>query len=103
MADSRHQLLDDALAMSRRMAQLGDSGEWDAVIELEPQRRALLERAFATHAPADEFVAERVRTILDLDRRLMAQSTEARDRIAAELSKSSKGRKAASAYQSVGS
>ena len=101
MIASRHQLLDDALDMSRRMASLGDAGEWDAVIELEPERRNLLERAFATHAPADEIVAERVRAILDLDKRLMAQSIESRDRIAEELGQTSRGRKAASAYQSA--
>ena len=101
MRGSRHQLLDDALAMSRRMAQLGDDGNWEAVIELEPQRRELLEEAFATHVPADEFVAQRVRAILDLDKRLMAQSVEARDRIAEELSRTSKGRKAANAYEAT--
>ncbi len=87
--------------MSRRMASLGDAGDWDAVIELEPARRNLLEQAFATHAPADEVVADRVRSILDLDKQLMAQSIEARDRIADELSQTGKARKAASAYQSV--
>jgi len=102
MAASRHQLLDDALAMSRRMASLGDAGDWEGVIELEPQRRMLLEKAFATHAPVDELVADRVRAILDLDKRLMAQSIEARDRIAEELSLTGKGRKAASAYQAAG-
>lgn len=102
MTGSRHQLLDDALAMSQRMAQLGDDGDWEAVIELEPQRRELLEQAFATHVPADEFVAQRVRAILDLDKRLMTQSVEARDRVAEELSRTSKGRRATSAYEAAG-
>ena len=102
MSPSRHQLLDDALGMSRRMAELGDEGDWDAVVALEPARRHLLEEAFATHAPADEFVTDRVRAILDLDKRLMAQSIEARDRVAAELGRSSKGRKATQAYHSAG-
>jgi hypothetical protein len=101
MAGSRHQLLNDALVMSQRMAALGEDGDWEAVIELEPQRRELLEQAFATHVPADEFVAQRVRAILDLDKRLMAQSIEARDRIAAELSQASKGRKATTAYEAA--
>ena len=83
------------------MARLGDAGDWDEVIALEPQRRSLLEQAFATHAPADEIVAERVRAILALDKQLMAQSIEARDRIADELSQASKGRKATSAYHAV--
>ncbi|MCB1802327.1 MAG: flagellar protein FliT [Gammaproteobacteria bacterium] len=98
MAGSRHQLLDDALELSRRMAAFGESGEWDAVISLEPKRRGLLERAFATHAPADDFVADRVRAILALDKQLMAQSIEARARIADELGRTSKGRKATRAY-----
>lgn len=102
MAASRHQLLDDALAMSRRMAELGDAGDWEAVIELEPARRSLLEQAFATHAPVDELVADKVRAILALDKRLMAQSIEARDRIAAELGRANLGRKAANAYRAAG-
>jgi hypothetical protein len=101
MGPSRHRLLDDALDISRRMAQLGDADDWDAVIALEPERRRLLERAFATHTPADEFVTDRVRAILDLDKRLMARSIEARDRIAEELGRSSKGRRAAGAYQAA--
>jgi hypothetical protein len=102
MSASRHSLLDDALEMSRRMAELGDAEDWDAVIALEPERRLLLEQAFATHAPADEFVAERVRAILDLDKRLMARSIAARDRVAEELGRSSRGRKAAGAYHAAG-
>jgi hypothetical protein len=101
MGVSRHQLLNDALDMSRRMLELGSAGEWDAVIALEPERRILLEQAFATHVPVDEFVTERVRAILDLDKRLMAQSTEARDRIAEELGRSGRGRRATSAYQAT--
>ena len=60
MSLSRHRLLDDALTMSRRMVDLGDAGDWDAVIALEPERRTLLEQAFATHTPVDEIVTERV-------------------------------------------
>lgn len=102
MAPSRHQLLDDALDMSRRMADLGDAGDWEAVIALEPERRGLLEQAFATHAPVDQIVADRVQAILDLDKRLMSQSIAARDRIAEQLGRESRGRKAASAYQAAG-
>ena len=102
MQRSRHALLDEALAISRRMAELGDQGEWETVVALEAQRRTLLEQAFSTHAPADEFVGDRVRTILDLDKRLMAQSIEARDRVAREIEQAGRGRKAAPAYQAAG-
>jgi len=102
MTPSRHRLLDDALDMSRRMAELGDAGDWDAVIAIEPRRRGLLEQAFATHAPVDQVVADRVQAILELDKRLMQQSIAARDRIADETGRASKGRKATSAYQTAG-
>lgn len=102
MTTSRHQLLNDALAMSQRMAALGEAGDWEAVIDLEPQRRELLEQAFATHAPVDSVIAERVRVILELDRQLMTQSIEARDRVAGEISRASRGRKATNAYQAAG-
>jgi hypothetical protein len=102
MSASRHHLLNQALEMTRRMAIHGDEDDWDAVIALEPQRRALLEQAFATHVPADEAVAERVRAILDIDKRLMAQSIEARDRVAGQISQANKGRTAANAYRAAG-
>lgn len=102
MTPSRHQLLNDALGMSQRMAELGDAGEWNAVIALEPERRSLLEQAFATHAPVDEIVADRVKAILALDKRLMARSIEARDKIAEELGDTTKGRKATNAYKAAG-
>ncbi len=102
MSLSRYRLLDDALTMSRRMVDLGDAGDWDAVIALEPERRRLLEQAFATHAPVDEVVAERVRAILDLDKHLMAKSIEVRDQLAQELGRTNRGRKATSAYHAAG-
>lgn len=102
MTTSRHQLLNDALAMSQRMAALGAAGDWEAVIDLEPQRRELLEQAFATHAPVDSVIAERVQGILELDRNLMMQSIEARDWVAGEISRASRGRKATNAYQAAG-
>ena len=101
MSPSRHGLLDEALAISRRMAELGDLGEWEAVVALEPQRRRILEQAFATHAPADEFVTDRVRAILDLDKRLMAQSLEAREQVEREIAQHGRGRRATQAYHSA--
>ena len=99
---SRHQLLTEALSISRRMAELGESDQWSEVIELEAERRDLLEQAFANHLPADALVAERVKAILALDKRLMARSVDARDRIAAAIAQNAKGRKMQSAYHSAG-
>jgi hypothetical protein len=61
----------------------------------------LLEQAFATRAPIDDVIAERVKAILALDKRLMAQTVSARDGLAAEVSRATKGRKATSAYQAA--
>ena len=83
------------------MAVLADAGDWPAVIDLEPRRRRLIEQAFATHAPIDEVITERVKAILALDKRLMAQTISARDGLAAEISRATKGRKATSAYQAA--
>lgn len=99
---NRHQLLDEAVAMSQRMAALGDAGEWDEVVELEPKRREILQEAFATKDPIDETLARRVREILDLDKSLIEKSLEARDSIASELGQTSKGRKVVHAYHAVG-
>ena len=60
-------------------------------------------RRFCHSCPGRRVVTDRVRAILDLDKRLMAQSIEARDRVAAELGRSSKGRKATQAYHLAGS
>ena len=95
---NRHQLLDQALNMSQRMVELGDAGEWDEVVELEPQRRVILEQAFATRAPIDEVLASRVRQILQLDKGLMEKSMKIRDEVAQELGHASKGRQAVNAY-----
>lgn len=98
MQAQRIQLLEQALELSRRMGSLGEEGDWEQVIELEPQRRAVLEQAFATRAPVDESLAQRVHQILELDRRLMDLSLQARDRAAGELGQLNRSRKARNAY-----
>ncbi len=102
MTLSRHALLDEALELTKRMAALGEDGDWPSVIEIEPKRRELLERAFATRDMADEQIADRVRAILGMDRRLIALSLAARDRIGEELAQTGKARRATSAYQTAG-
>ena len=99
MLDARQQLLDQALNISRRMLELGDDEQWDQVIELEAQRRLVLERAFATRDPVNESLAQRVREILDLDKSLMAMSLKVRDEVAAELGHFNRSRKASNAYR----
>lgn len=102
MEPNRHQLLEQALQLSQQMSELAESGDWDAVIELESQRRQLLEQTFATKAPIDEALAKGIRRILELDKALVGKSLEIRDEVAAELSQFNRERKAVGAYRSAG-
>jgi hypothetical protein len=101
-AQHRHQLLDQALRLSRRMGELGAEGQWQQVIELESTRSALLEQAFARRAPADEVTARQIHAILAADKQLMSLGVEARDEAAAELAQMQRGRKCQQAYRSIG-
>lgn len=101
VATNRHQLLVEAVAVSRRMLMRAEVDDWAEVIQLEAERRNLLEQAFATRAPVDEDLARKVREILELDKDLIARSLQVRDLVAAELSQASRGRKVADAYRSA--
>jgi hypothetical protein len=101
MSADRYQLLDQAVAMTHRMQACGSEGRWDEVIALEPQRRSLLEQAFATRDAVDERLAARVREILEIDKQLMQYSLKARDQAAEELGLLSRGRKGSNAYRAT--
>lgn len=101
-AAQRQELLTQALAVTREMAALGDAGDWLAVVEIEPRRRALLEQAFDGQGAADEQTVARINEILSIDKELMRQGEEARSRIAGELGQMHKGRKGADAYRKLG-
>lgn len=95
--------LEASVALTRRMLAEGQQGAWDKVIELERQRRTRLEQALAVKAPVNETTADRLRTILELDRQLIELGSLTRDAVAEELSDAQRGRKVARAYHSVGS
>ena len=84
------------------MGDLGADGDWRQVIELESQRSALLQQAFAEPAPADESTARQIHAILEADKRLMNLGVIARDEAAAELASLQRGRKGQQAYLSTG-
>jgi len=99
MHEVRQQLLDQALTFSQQMCELAEQGDWSEVIQLEAQRRQVLERAFATREPVTEDLAQRVRAILDLDKGLMDLSLRLRDEAAVELGQFNRSRKASNAYR----
>lgn len=99
-AAHRWELLNQALQVTREMTTLGDAGEWVAVMEIEPRRRALLEQAFSSQSPADEQTIGCINEILALDKELMRLGEMVRGQLAGELGQMQKGRKGAQAYRS---
>jgi hypothetical protein len=97
----RHQLLEQALQLSRQMGEFGAEGQWQQVIELETARSALLEQAFAQRAPADEPTARQIHAILEADKQLLSLGVVARDEAATELAHMQRGRKGQQAYRSI--
>ncbi len=102
MTESRSDHLDNALILSRRMLEAGSTGDWQTVIALEVDRSGQLDAAFAGAQAADPAFAERIRAILDVDKRLMGLSVTARDQAAAELTQLQRGNKVKQAYQNAG-
>lgn len=99
---SRHELVDQALALTREMAALGDAGDWEQVIALEIERRGLLEAAFTTRAQVDEDLAAKVRQLLAIDQELLKGAREAQGRLADALTHANRGRAATTAYRATG-
>jgi hypothetical protein len=99
---ARHELLEQALLLSRQMGECGAEGRWQQVIELESARSDLLQQAFARRLPADEPTARQIHALLEADKYLMSLGVEARDAAAAELAQVQRGRKGQQAYRNVG-
>ncbi len=97
------ELIDETLFLTERMLACGQQGDWAQVIDLERERRARLGQLFAVDAAVDGATAQRLRDILDLDRRLIQLGAQVRDAVAAELSNAQLGRKVTRAYHSSGS
>lgn len=98
----RSELLDQAMALSRQMADQGAEGAWEAVVELERRRSAVLEKAFAGSTPLDDATAQKIRAILEIDKRLMSVGVVARDEAATEIAQLQRGRKGQQAYRNAG-
>jgi len=99
MIPNRVQLLDQALELTHRMLENAAADEWQQVIGQEIERRRLLEQAFSTREPLDEFLAARVRRLLELDKHLLEASTRLRDEIGGEIAQLNRGNRASNAYR----
>lgn len=92
------------LEMTRQMLAHADKGEWEAVTELELERREDLVKCFSEPIPLgdSELVAEAVATLLHLNEELMTRLKDARSSVLEKSLEFSRQRQAASSYQSIG-
>ena len=87
--------------LSGEMLEQAQSGEWDALIEREQERRALLEELFQREPPAElaPQLDETIRAVLASDVRVQELARGERNRLGDALKAFNQGRRALSAYQ----
>ena len=88
-------------SLSAELLELAQAGQWDAVTELESQRRAVLETLFQTAPPADLALQleSAARATLASDARLLELAQAERDQLSEHLKSLGQGRRAVQAYQ----
>ena len=91
--------IDEVVAMTRRMLEMAEQGDWLALAELEPKRLEQLQGALEGKVKAPEPVRERLMALQALDRRILKLTVAARQNLTAEMSELQKGRKGAKAYR----
>jgi hypothetical protein len=74
-------LLANVLLMTRQMVELAQAAEWDAVAQLEGDRRSLLSETFAEPVPPEhsEIFSEALAAMLHMNEELMALLQSAKD------------------------
>ena len=97
-------LLPEILSLSQKMGEEAKGGEWEKVGELEQERQKLIESCF----PLDESIedprlaGEQIKSIIELDKQLMALAKTQQQTLSDTLAKLSQGRQATKAYQDIG-
>ena len=95
---SRYTELDRALDITRRMLACAQSGDWDAVIRLETQRRECMgSSGLMSVAPRDM-----LEEMLTLNEAVVALVEQQRHEASAQLRKVQQGRLAVPAYENCG-
>ena len=88
------------LDQTQQLLSLAQAGDWDAVTQLESQRRPLLRNTFdpASAQMQSEPYQRALREILDADRAVMALAAQRRDDLREQLQSVGQGRSAVRAY-----
>lgn len=98
-------MLDDAkklesiIADTKKLIDLAEEGDWDAVVELEKTRDSAIEALFKSAPNIDpSILSEGIQFILEKNKLLTKYSHSQRDRIRMEMSKAGHAYKAINAY-----
>ena len=78
--------------------------EWENVRELEQERQKLIDSCFPLDESTEnpQLASEQIKSILELDKQLMALAKNQQQTLSDTLAKLSQGRQATKAYQDVG-
>lgn len=92
--------LDDAFECSELMLTEAKAGNWEKVIAVEKQRGKILEKIFSRPLEKSEkqLISEKTLQILEINKKLEAISSKARDEIRSQAGSINKGRHALDMY-----
>jgi len=84
---------------TKKLVELAEEGDWDAVVKLEQSRDVLVRKLFETPPDIEASkLAEGIQFILDKNKLLTKYSHSQRDSIRMEISKAGHAHKAINAY-----
>ncbi len=92
--------IDRVLELTRDMTARAAADEWQAAAGIQQRRDALLKKLFSEPRSPEEMAeaAARLREVLRMDQELIRLGEEARERLAGDMRKITRGRRAVHAY-----
>lgn len=96
--DQQDNPADRLLALTRAMWVGASEGEWERVIELEAERRTVMDGLFRDETAASERTEAAMREVLDMDKRTMELLEQQRNEVGRQLRELASRRKARAAY-----
>lgn len=101
MSTTRDDLCEWVIRISGEMLELAHAGDWETFDARQTERDRLIRAALPEPltAPPPAPLSERLQTILDLDRRLIAAGRERRDQLQQQRLELQRARKSARLYE----
>ncbi len=96
--------LQQILQLSQQMLKLAEDDKWEEIVDLDEQRHRLISATFPLNAEQLDIssAVTLIKHIMELDERVTALGTDAKQNMATVLSDIQKGRQATNAYHKVG-